>query len=180
MRIANKDREHPVPPLQAVLYPACTWDYRGLRTLNARMRLHVENATAIAEHLVDHPAVHRVYYPGLADHPGHDIAARQQRAGGGMLSVELVGGTTEVQAFLEGLRCFSLAESQGGVESLVAHPATMTHAAMAPEARQAAGIGDSLLPCPPASKTCRTCWRTSMRHSSAYSLSSVAAVSRRT
>ncbi len=118
---------------------------RGLRTLNARMRLHVENATAIAEHLVDHPAVHRVYYPGLKDHPGHDIAARQQRAGGGMLSVELIGGTTEVQEFLEGLRFFSLAESLGGVESLVAHPATMTHAAMAPEARQAAGIGDSLL-----------------------------------
>lgn len=118
---------------------------RGLRTLNARMRLHVENATAIAEHLVGHRAVQAVYYPGLGTHPGHDIAARQQRAGGGMLSVELVGGTEEVRAFLDGLEYFSLAESLGGVESLVAHPATMTHAAMAPQARRAAGIGDSLL-----------------------------------
>jgi cystathionine gamma-synthase len=118
---------------------------RGVRTLAARMRVHVENADAIARHLVDHPAVTRVYYPGLQQHPGHDIAARQQRGFGGMLSFELAGGEPQVRAFLDGLQCFSLAESLGGIESLVAHPATMTHAAMAPHARRAAGIGDTLL-----------------------------------
>jgi cystathionine gamma-synthase len=118
---------------------------RGIRTLAARMRVHVENAAALATHLAAHPAVTGVYYPGLPDHPGHEIAARQQRGFGGMLSFELAGGEAQVRAFLDGLRYFALAESLGGVESLVAHPATMTHAAMAPAARRGAGIGDSLL-----------------------------------
>ncbi|HZW18192.1 MAG TPA: O-succinylhomoserine (thiol)-lyase [Luteimonas sp.] len=123
---------------------------RGLRTLDARLRVHQENAVAIAEQLDAHPAVATVYYPGLATHPGHALAARQQKGFGAMLSVELGGGgdaTQElaVRAFLDGLQCFTLAESLGGVESLVAHPATMTHAAMSPEARAQAGISDGLL-----------------------------------
>jgi cystathionine gamma-synthase len=118
---------------------------RGLRTLHARFRIHEENARAVATHLAAHPAVLRVHYPGLADHPGHALAASQQRGFGGMVSFELRGGTDAVRAFLSGLRHFSLAESLGGVESLVAHPATMTHAAMAPEARAHAGIRDDLL-----------------------------------
>ena len=118
---------------------------RGLRTLGARMRVHEENAACIAATLAAHPAVARVYWPGLATHRGHALATRQQHGYGAMLSFELEGGRDAIAPFLDGLRCFSLAESLGGVESLVAHPATMTHAAMAPEARRAAGIGDGLL-----------------------------------
>jgi len=109
------------------------------------MREHERNASAIVELLCGHPAVRRVHYPGLATHPGHAIATRQQQGYGAMVSFELVGDTRQVRAFLDGLECFSLAESLGGVESLIAHPATMTHAAMDPEARRRAGIGDSLL-----------------------------------
>lgn len=118
---------------------------RGLRTLDARLRAHQENATAIAALLDAHPVVSKVYFPGLASHPGHAVAARQQKGFGAMLSVELDGGEEAVRAFVEGLRYFTLAESLGGVESLVAHPATMTHAAMTPEARAKAGISDGLL-----------------------------------
>ena len=118
---------------------------RGLRTLDARMRVHQENAEAIARQLDAHPAVARVCWPGLESHPGHAVAARQQKGFGAMLSVELRGGEDAVRAFVDGLRCFTLAESLGGVESLVAHPATMTHAAMTPEARARAGIPDGLL-----------------------------------
>jgi cystathionine gamma-synthase len=118
---------------------------RGLRTLDARLRVHQENAAALAALLAGHPAVARVYYPGLASHPGHALATRQQRGFGAMLSLELHGGEPEVRAFVDGLRCFTLAESLGGVESLVAHPATMTHAAMSAEARRVAGISDGLL-----------------------------------
>ena len=118
---------------------------RGLRTLDARLRAHQENADAIAALLETHPAVSKVYFPGLATHPGHAVAARQQKGFGAMLSVELEGGEEAVRAFVEGLRYFTLAESLGGVESLVAHPATMTHAAMTPEARAKAGISDGLL-----------------------------------
>ena len=118
---------------------------RGLRTLGARLRVHQENTFALAELLDGHPAVRAVHYPGLANHPGHAIAARQQDGFGAMLSVDLEGGEPAVRAFLDGLHCFTLAESLGGVESLVAHPATMTHAAMSAEARAAAGIGDGLL-----------------------------------
>ena len=126
---------------------------RGLRTLDARIRVHQENATAIAAQLDAHPAVARVYFPGLESHPGHALAARQQKGFGAMLSVELDGDAVQncavqeqvVRAFLDGLQCFTLAESLGGVESLVAHPATMTHAAMSAEARAEAGISDGLL-----------------------------------
>jgi cystathionine gamma-synthase len=118
---------------------------RGLRTLDARLRVHQENAQALAQWLVDRPGVARVHYPGLPSHPGHALASRQQKGFGAMVGLELDGGEAAVCAFVDGLRCFTLAESLGGVESLVAHPATMTHAAMAPEARAAAGIGDGLL-----------------------------------
>lgn len=118
---------------------------RGLRTLDARLRVHAENTAALVELLDGHPAVRALHWPGLASHPGHAVAARQQGGFGAMLSLDLEGGEAAVRAFVDGLRCFTLAESLGGVESLVAHPATMTHAAMAPEARAAAGIGDGLL-----------------------------------
>jgi cystathionine gamma-synthase len=118
---------------------------RGIRTLDARIRIHEENAGAIAAALHDSPAVSRVYYPGLPWHPGHEIAASQQSGFGGMISFELEGGVDAVEKFLASLECFTLAESLGGVESLVAHPATMTHAAMEPAARETAGITDSLL-----------------------------------
>nr|WP_294847207.1 cystathionine gamma-synthase [uncultured Sphingomonas sp.] len=118
---------------------------RGLRTLDARIRLHEQNARAVAVQLVAHPAVGKVHYPGLVDHPGHAIAKAQQTGFGGMVSLELRGGETAVRAFLDGLRLFTLAESLGGVESLVAHPATMTHAAMDADAQQAAGITVGLL-----------------------------------
>lgn len=118
---------------------------RGLRTLQARLRVHQENTAALLVALAEHPAVSAVHYPGLPTHPNHAVAARQQQGFGAMLSLELAGGEPAVRAFLEGLRCFTLAESLGGVESLVAHPATMTHAAMTADARAAAGIGDGLL-----------------------------------
>ncbi|HEX5829568.1 MAG TPA: cystathionine gamma-synthase [Gemmatimonadaceae bacterium] len=118
---------------------------RGVRTLFARMRAHVENASAVVAALDGHPAVRRVHYPGLPDHPGHELARAQQGGFGAMVSVELHGGTDAVRAFLSGLRDFTLAESLGGVESLVAHPATMTHASMDAAARAAAGISDALL-----------------------------------
>lgn len=118
---------------------------RGLRTLDARMRVHEQNARVIADLLDPHPAVRAVHWPGLPHHPGHALARRQQSGFGAMLSLELEGGVEAVRAFLDGLRCFTLAESLGGVESLVAHPATMTHAAMSIEARAAAGIGEGLL-----------------------------------
>ncbi|WP_282295713.1 O-succinylhomoserine (thiol)-lyase, partial [Stenotrophomonas sp. PS02289] len=123
---------------------------RGLRTLGARLRVHQENTAAIVDLLATSDAVAQVYYPGLADHPGHAIAARQQNGFGAMLSFELASCPGDdphaaVRAFVDGLRCFTLAESLGGVESLVAHPATMTHAAMTPEARAHAGISEGLL-----------------------------------
>lgn len=118
---------------------------RGLRTLQARVRQHEENAQLIANFLNDHETIERVYYPGLEDHPGHDIAARQQRGFGGMLSFEIRGGDSAVRAFLENLQFFSLAESLGGVESLVCHPASMTHAPVAADALENAGIGRNLV-----------------------------------
>ncbi|MFY2763037.1 cystathionine gamma-synthase [Arenimonas sp. MALMAid1274] len=118
---------------------------RGLRTLDARLRVHQENASALAERLQRHPALSAVHFPGLATHPGHALAARQQRGFGAMISFDLAGGLPAVQAFLDGLQHFTLAESLGGVESLVAHPASMTHASMSAEARRVAGIGEGLL-----------------------------------
>jgi cystathionine gamma-synthase len=118
---------------------------RGLRTLHVRLREHGRNAQAIAEFLSQQPQVKRVYYPGLANHPGHDVAKRQQSGFGAIVTLEVAGGLDGARRFSEALELFSLAESLGGVESLVAHPATMTHAAMAPEARAAAGLVDGLL-----------------------------------
>ena len=118
---------------------------RGLRTLDARLRVHQENTERLALELQAHPAVAAVHYPGLTSHPQHALAARQQHGFGAMLSLDLAGGEPAARAFVDGLRCFTLAESLGGVESLVAHPATMTHAAMSAEARAVAGIGDGLL-----------------------------------
>ena len=118
---------------------------RGLRTLNVRYRQHEENAAEVVKFLVDHPRVEKVYYPGLASHPGHDVAARQQESFGAMISFELKGDDSAVPAFLEQLQLFTLAESLGGVESLVAHPCTMTHAAMAAEDHAAAGLSSRLL-----------------------------------
>jgi len=118
---------------------------RGLRTLFARMNAHGENAQRVVALLREHPAVARVYYPGLPSHPQHELAQRQQKGFGAMVSFELKGGIAQVRAFLENLECFSLAESLGGVESLVAHPASMTHAGMEAAARERAGISASLL-----------------------------------
>jgi cystathionine gamma-synthase len=118
---------------------------RGVRSLYARMAVHAENALLIAELLNRHPAVKSVYYPGLKTHPQHELARQQQSAFGAMVSFELQGGVPQVRACVDGLQLFSLAESLGGVESLIAHPATMTHAAMSAEARAAAGITDALL-----------------------------------
>ncbi|MFN8640106.1 MAG: PLP-dependent transferase, partial [Steroidobacteraceae bacterium] len=118
---------------------------RGVRSLHARMRVHGENAAAVVQTLSAHRGVRRVYWPGLPDHPGHAIAKAQQSGFGAMLSFELAGGEKAVQAFLHGLSLFTLAESLGGVESLVAHPGSMTHAAMEPEAQARAGIQPGLL-----------------------------------
>jgi cystathionine gamma-synthase len=118
---------------------------RGLRTLNARLAVHGRNAMALASWLVQQPAVSKVFYPGLPTHPGHEIALRQQSGFGAIVTFELAGGIPAVKAFVAGLKYFSLAESLGGVESLVAHPASMTHAAMNESARRAAGLTDGLL-----------------------------------
>jgi cystathionine gamma-synthase len=118
---------------------------RGLRTLHARMRAHGENAARVADTLSRHPAVAKVYYPGLPGHPGHDVARAQQQGFGAMVSFELAGSLENAKAFLHGVHLFSLAESLGGVESLVAHPASMTHAAMDEAARVRAGITDTLV-----------------------------------
>jgi cystathionine gamma-synthase len=118
---------------------------RGLRTLHVRLREHGRNAQAVAEFLAQQKNVKRVYFPGLASHPGHEIAKRQQSGFGAIVTLEVEGGLNGAKKFSEALELFSLAESLGGVESLVAHPGTMTHAAMAPEARAAAGLVDGLL-----------------------------------
>jgi cystathionine gamma-synthase len=118
---------------------------RGIRTLHPRIRQHEESATILANLLVEHEAVNRVYYPGLKSHPGHDIAARQQSGFGGMVSFEIDGGEAAIRAFINSLQYFSLAESLGGVESLVCHPPSMTHAPVSEEALAAAGIGQNLI-----------------------------------
>ncbi|MHA7862392.1 cystathionine gamma-synthase [Tessaracoccus sp. Y36] len=118
---------------------------RGLRTLEARLRIHGENAAALVDAIQDHPAVGTLYWPGLPSHPGHEVAKAQQSGFGSLISVELAGGRAAVERFLDGLEIFHLAESLGGVESLICHPASMTHAGMTDEARATAGISDGLL-----------------------------------
>jgi len=124
----------------------CFLILRGLKTLQLRMQAHERNALAVAQALAGHPAVAAVNYPGLPGHPQHGLAQRQQKGFGAMLSFELKDGSqAAVESLLLGLRWFTLAESLGGVESLVAHPASMTHASMTPEARLKAGISDGLI-----------------------------------
>jgi cystathionine gamma-synthase len=118
---------------------------RGLRTLHARMAIHEQNANELASWLNTQSGIRRVLYPGLADHPGHATARAQQSGFGAIVTIELAGGLVAVEKFVCELQLFSLAESLGGVESLVSHPATMTHAAMDPAARAAAGLTDGLL-----------------------------------
>jgi len=123
----------------------CWLTLRGLQTLEVRMLRHEENAVAIANALHGHPLVSRVYFPGLADHPGHEIARRQMSGFGGMLSFELNGSADEVVSFVSSRRYFTLGESLGSVKSLLCHPATMTHASIPPEARAELGISDKLI-----------------------------------
>ena len=117
----------------------------GLRTLDARLRVHQENTAQIAEILGQHRAVSRLHYPGCVGHPGHAVARKQQDGFGALISFELAGGEAAVRRFVDDLECFCLAESLGGVESLVAHPSTMTHAAMDDQAKELAGITPGLL-----------------------------------
>jgi cystathionine beta-lyase/cystathionine gamma-synthase len=118
---------------------------RGLKTLAVRMEQHGRNAAFLAEWLTKQTAVERVYYPGLPNHPGHAIAKRQMRNFGGMISLRLKGGKEATVRFLSRTKLFSLAESLGGVESLVCYPATMTHASIPAEIRMARGVDDSLV-----------------------------------
>jgi cystathionine beta-lyase/cystathionine gamma-synthase len=118
---------------------------RGLKTLALRMERHCENALAIAQWLEKHPAVEKVHYPGLPSHPPHALARRQMHGFGGMVSAEIKGGLAATKRFLERCRIFALAESLGGVESLIEHPGIMTHASVPAEARAKLGIGDGLV-----------------------------------
>ncbi len=123
----------------------CWLVLRGIETLSVRMRQHEANALAVARYLEAQPAVKRVFYPGLESHPGHEIARRQMKGFGGMVSLELNGGIEAVNRFLKRIKIFALAESLGGVASLAQHPATMTHASMPKEHREKAGITDELI-----------------------------------
>ncbi|MGO9600768.1 MAG: cystathionine gamma-synthase [Isosphaeraceae bacterium] len=118
---------------------------RGIKTLAVRMDRHCQTAQALASWLASQPQIERVYYPGLPDHPGHELARRQMKAFGGMISIRLRGGAAAAEQFLKNTRLFSLAESLGGVESLVSHPATMTHASIPASIRIARGIDDGLV-----------------------------------
>jgi cystathionine gamma-lyase len=126
------------------------WDcfllLRSTKTLHVRVQRHCENAAKIADFLVEQPQIERVIYPGRADHPQHDIAKRQMRGGyGGMITATLKGGLPAARSFLERVKLFSLAESLGGVESLIEHPAIMTHASIDKPLREALGISDGLV-----------------------------------
>lgn len=118
---------------------------RGLKTLPLRMRAHCENAMALAQWLEQHPAVEKVIYPGLASHPQHELAKRQMQGFGGIVSIVLKGGFEAAKRFCERTELFTLAESLGGVESLVNHPAVMTHASIPVERREKLGISDALV-----------------------------------
>jgi cystathionine gamma-lyase len=147
---ANQQREADLGFLQnsvgGILSPFDSFlALRGLKTLALRMERHCDSALKVAQHLQAHPKVRRVFYPGLESHPQHALAKRQMRGGGGMLSVVLAGGLDEARAFLERCTLFALAESLGGVESLIEHPAIMTHASLPAEIRAELGISDSLV-----------------------------------
>lgn len=123
----------------------CFLVLRGLKTLGVRMERHCANALRVAQHLESHPAVERVFHPGLESHPGHAIAARQMRAGGAIVSFELKGDVEATQRTLTRFQLFTLAESLGGVKSLICHPPTMTHASVEADVRRRAGIPDGLV-----------------------------------
>jgi cystathionine gamma-lyase/cystathionine beta-lyase len=123
----------------------CWLVIRGIETLSVRMRQHEANAIAVANYLAEHPAVKKVLYPGLKSHPGYEIAKRQMKGFGGVVSFESKGGTERVNTFLKRINVFSLAESLGGVASLAEHPATMSHASMPKDYREKAGISEELI-----------------------------------
>ena len=123
----------------------CWLVLRGIKTLGPRMKEHEKNARAVAEFLEAHPRVGRVYYPGLPNHPQHELAKRQQQGFGGMVSFEVRGGLKEVEHVLRGVKIFAVAESLGGIESLISHSVSMTHASMTPERREKAGINERVL-----------------------------------
>jgi cystathionine beta-lyase/cystathionine gamma-synthase len=147
------DRDELTEPLQLYAKSAgngpspfdCWLTLRGVKTLAVRMEKHCENAQKVAEFLAGHPKVSKVHYPGLKDHPGHEIAAKQMRGFGGMVSFELAGGTDAAKRVAKSTRVFILGESLGGVESLCAWPPMMSHATMTEELRVARGIPGSLL-----------------------------------
>lgn len=118
---------------------------RGLKTLHLRMKAHCENAQALAEWLQTHPSVERVIYPGLSSHPQHELAKRQMHGFGGMVSILVKGGMDGARRMMERCELFAIAESLGGVESLINHPAVMTHASIPPDRRAALGIADNLV-----------------------------------
>jgi cystathionine gamma-lyase len=123
----------------------CFLVMRGLKTLHVRMKQHQENAFAIANFLIKHPKVEKVIYPGLESHPQHALAKKQMSGFGGMISFTIKGGIAESKKVLETTKLFTLAESLGGVESLIEHPAIMTHASVPVENRQKLGISDNLI-----------------------------------
>ena len=123
----------------------CFLTLRGLKTLHLRMARHCDNADRVAGFLAEHPRVAKVHFPGLPSHPGHAVARKQMSRMGGMVSFELRGGVEAGKALCTRTRVFQLAESLGGVESLIEHPPSMTHASVAPEARRAAGMADGLI-----------------------------------
>jgi cystathionine beta-lyase/cystathionine gamma-synthase len=122
----------------------CFLVMRGIKTLAVRMERHQANAREVLALLVEHPAVRKVLYPGLPDHPGHEIQKRQARGFGAMISFD-VGGFDEAKRLLDRLEVLSLAESLGGVETLISHPASMTHASIPPELRAELGITDGMV-----------------------------------
>ncbi|MFC2031861.1 trans-sulfuration enzyme family protein [Chloroflexota bacterium] len=123
----------------------CWLVLRGIETLAVRMKQHEKNAIAVVNYLAEHPSVKRVFYPGLRSHPGHEIAKRQMKGFGGMVSFELKEGVEGVDRFLRKIKVFTLAESLGGVSSLADHPATMSHASMPRDHREKVGISDELV-----------------------------------
>ena len=123
----------------------CFLVMRGLKTLHVRMKQHAENAMKVAEFLNKHPSIEKVIYPGLPEHPQHALAKKQMSGFGGMISFYIKGDLNKARKVLESVQIFTLAESLGGVESLIEHPAIMTHASVPAEQRKALGIDDSLI-----------------------------------
>lgn len=130
----------------AVISPHDAWlILRGLKTLDVRLQRHCDSAQRVAEFLAEHPSITRVYYPGLKSHQGHKFIGQQMKRAGGVIAFELAANLEEAMAFVGYLKLFSIAVSLGDAESLIQHPASMTHSPYTPEARAAAGIGDNLL-----------------------------------